>query len=102
MALRTSATIFGLSGWLRRVVIACSNLKFFCCGWLGFGSSVLVGVIVSVVLRQWTKKRALTQRIDGDQDQAVESSVQQRRQARELMRVFVAKPAPDKLVPARE
>lgn len=40
MALMTSATSFGLSGWLRRVVIACSNLKFFCCEWLGSGSSV--------------------------------------------------------------
>lgn len=28
--------------------------------------------------------------------------MQQRRQARELMRVFVAKPAPDKLVPTRD
>jgi hypothetical protein len=55
MALMTSATIFGLSGWLRRAVIACSNLRFFCCGWLGSGSSVESELRLASSFARWTK-----------------------------------------------
>lgn len=104
MTFMTSATIFGLSGWFRRDVAALSNLRFFCCLRLASESSAGPESWRSDQDRRLSKGRDAswsrrTESIDRDQDQSVESSVHERGQARQVMRMLVAEPTSDELVP---